>query len=157
MFKKIIPFSIILLLLSLGCSSKKVTLDTFKTDLIEVNKKVENLNNKLMSKDRVPIECRLQKKTLLKIQKENSSVIDKVFEMSNLLNDSDLSSQHKKEIEYSLDNALETLFLLRKESKEKLHAFKSLNLDRNREYLCSLALKPIPKVKACPDCVAVFN
>ncbi len=157
MLKRKVLFSIILLLLSFGCSSKKVTLDSLTTDMVEVNRKVEILNKKLMSKEKAPIECKLQKKNILQLQKENSSVIDKVFEMSNLLSDADLSSKHKKEIEYSLDNALKSLFILRKESRDKLLALKALNIGRDKEYLCSLEIKPVPKVEACPDCVAVFN
>ena len=160
-------------LLFLGCSSKKVTVDTFKLNIIEVNKKVNFVNKKLMPKRvlanalfsntflSAPKECKLQRDNLLKLQKENYSTIDKVLKLNNLLVDANFSSKNKKEIEESLDNAQRVLFTLRQESKNRLlkleENLKSLKATKNQEYLCSLELKPIPKPEACTNCRAVFN
>lgn len=144
-------------LLFFGCSSKKVTLNTFKLNIIEVNKEVNFLTKKLMPKKLLSKECELQKENLLKLQKENYSVIDKVLRLNNLLADTNFSHQNKKEIENSLDNALRVLFTLRQKSKDRLLKLKNLKIGKNKEYLCSLELKPIPKTEVCTDCRAVFN
>ena len=140
-----------------GCSSNKVAFGTFKQDIVEVNKKVNFLHKKLMPKKLISKECKLQKKNLLKLQKENLSTIDKVFRLNNLLSYTEFSRKNKKEIENSLDNALQNLFSIRQESKKRLLILKSLKIDDNRKYLCSLEIEPIQKTEACIDCRAVFN
>ena len=168
MLKKNIILSALMMvsLLFLGCSSKKLTVDTFKLNIREVNKKVNFLNKELMpktllSKTVFTQECKLQKENLLKLQKENNSVIDRVLKLNNLLVDTNFSHSNKKEIEDSLDNALRVLFTLRKKSKDRLlkleENLKNIKPTQNREYLCSLKLKPIPKPEVCTNCRAVFN
>ena len=148
MLKKNIIMGTVLLTLFLGCSSKKIDVNSFKSDIIEVNKKIEFLNEKLSSPKIVSKECIFEKENLLAIQKENTSVLDNVFKLNNLLSYTKFSFENKKEIENSLDNALIELFTLRSESKNRLLA---------EEYLCNLEIKPIPKIEPCTDCRAVFN
>jgi len=142
------------LLLSLftGCSSKKISLKSFKSEIIEVNKRVNLLNKKLSPKNLSLKRCSLQKKNLLKIQKKNRDFLDKVFELENLLSYAEISPKSRKEMEKILDNTLKTIFVLRKKSRKRL-----LSIDKNKSYLCSLELKAIPKTKTCLNCIAVLN
>ena len=157
MLKKNMILSMLLMLfISFGCSSKKIAIDTFKLDVQEVNNQVKILDKRLTSK-----ACGLKKDSLLKLQKKNYSVIDKVLKLHNLLSYTKYSFKNKKEIEESLDNALKNLFLMRQNSKKRLLALASSEIDENfkenEEFLCSLEVKPISKIEACTDCVAVFN
>jgi len=115
---------------------------------MEVNKKIELLNKKLSSQQVFSNECRVEKSYLLAIQKENASVLDKVFKLNNLLSDAHFVPKNKREIENSLDIALGELFKLRSESKRKI---------KEEEYLCNMNIKPIPKIKTCTNCLAVFR
>ena len=137
-----------MVMLLAGCSSKKIPISNFKKSIIEVNKKIELLNRRLSSQQVFSNECRVEKSYLLAIQEENASVLDKVFKLHNLLTATHFPPNNKKEIEKSLDVALSELFTLRSESKRRL---------KEEEYLCNMNIKPIPKIKTCTNCLAVFR
>ena len=137
-----------MVMLLAGCSSKKIPISNFKKSIIEVNKKIELLNRRLSSQQVFSNECRVEKSYLLAIQEENASVLDKVFKLNNLLSATHFSPKNKREIEKSLDAALSELFTLRSESKRRL---------KEEEYLCNMNIKPIPKIKTCTNCLAVFR
>jgi len=159
MFNKKIILSLILLLLFVsGCSFKKPSLSALETDIIKINKRVKLLNKKLILKNSKFLECSLQKDKLLKLQEENNSEIDKVLKLNNILAYTAVSPENKKEMMHSLDNALKNLFILRKESKKQLLKISTLSIkNQKRNKLCGLELKPIPEVKPCINCRAVFN
>jgi len=162
MFNKKIILSLILLLLSAlsvsGCSLKKPSLSSLESDIIKINKRVKLLNKKLIAKKSKFLECHLQKNKLLKLQEENNSEIDKVLKLNNILVYTAVSPENKKEMMRSLDNALKNLFILRKESKLQLLKISTLSIKNKKgNKLCGLELKPIPEVKPCINCKAIFN
>ena len=156
--KKIILSLILLLLFSSACSLKKPSLSTLETDIIKINKRVKLLNKKLIPKNSTFLECSLQKNKLLKLQEENNSEIDKVLKLNNILAYTAISPKNRKEMMLSLDNALKNLFILREESKKQLLKISTLSIKNKKgNKLCGLELRPIPKIKPCISCKAVFN
>ncbi len=149
---------IMLSLLLSGCTSKKISLNNFKINVVEINQKIEFLNNKLMPKKVRSKACKLKKENIIKLQKENQLLIDKVLRLNNLLSDASFSYKKRQKVEASLDDTLRILFKLRKVSKKRLLALENIKSPQKEEYLvCSLKIKPIAKVEACSDCRAVFN
>lgn len=142
-----------------GCSSKKVVLDDFRADIVDVNKRVDSLNRELVLEI-----CSVEKENLLKVQEENHATIDKVLYLDNLLSYSDFSYKDKKEIEESLNKVLEHLFILRQRSRDRLVELDSSKIDRSSVFpkkksgfLCNIERKPISEKEDCVNCRAVLN
>lgn len=154
--KKIFYFGTVGLLLFMGCSSKELTINSFKMDIEKSNITVKVLNRRLVKK-----ECPFPKNKILKIQEESHSQINKVLNLNNLLSYSDFSLREREEIEKSLDKVLTNLFLLRQKSKvELLKVNRLMDSGMTRQkiaLLCGKRIKPTPKKKACKNCRADFN